>query len=197
MLTLPSHYGKAWFFRVFGCGWSLSRLPEKSTFSMWNRSKKHVGQAQLRVDRKRLRYRDPSPARGVPFPSGEPFPWTGTGRESLRGVAGARLRPDAVPCPPDEFFGQGRPAVGVQRGDRRTSPKMRMAWRARQGLHPVGHFSLKRKAFQTIRPVVSRKKTRFSVHFWPGGAVPPPRIVPFSKAKCSRENRHDRICIGY
>ena len=47
-------------------------------------------------------------------------------------------------------------------------------------------FRLKRFAFQTIRPVVSRKKRGFSAHFGSGGAVPPPRILPFSKAKCSK-----------
>ena len=33
-------------------------------------------------------------------------------------------------------------------------------------------FSLKRFAFQTIRPLASRKKRSFSTHFGPGGAVP-------------------------
>ena len=46
-------------------------------------------------------------------------------------------------------------------------------------------FSLKRCAFQTIRPVVLRKKRGFSAHFGPGGAVPPPRVSPFSKLKRS------------
>ncbi|MCI7569282.1 MAG: hypothetical protein MSH25_07970, partial [Desulfovibrio sp.] len=46
-------------------------------------------------------------------------------------------------------------------------------------------FSLKCFAFQTIRPVVSRKKRGFSAHFWPGGAVTPPRVSPFSKLKRS------------
>ena len=46
-------------------------------------------------------------------------------------------------------------------------------------------FSLKRIAFQTIRPGVSRKKRVFFAWFRPGGAVPPPRVLPFSKAKCS------------
>ena len=44
-------------------------------------------------------------------------------------------------------------------------------------------FSLKCRAFQTIRPVVSRKKRGFSAHFWPGGAVPPPRVSPLKKVK--------------
>ena len=44
-------------------------------------------------------------------------------------------------------------------------------------------FSLKRFAFQTIRPVVSRQKRGFSAHFRPGGAVLPPRVLPFSKAE--------------
>ena len=60
--------------------------------------------------------------------------------------------------------------------------------RSRQGCplaSDMSIFSLKRFAFQTIRPVVSRKKRGFSAHFWPGGAVLPPRILPFSKAKCS------------
>ena len=48
-------------------------------------------------------------------------------------------------------------------------------------------FSLKCFAFQTIRPVVSRKKRGFSAHFGPGGAVPPPRVSPFSKLKRSNE----------
>ena len=50
--------------------------------------------------------------------------------------------------------------------------------------------------FQTIRPVVSRKKRGFSAHFRPGGAVLPPRILTFSKAKCSiffEECPHARI----
>ncbi|MDM8216369.1 hypothetical protein QUW15_09450 [Desulfovibrio piger] len=46
-------------------------------------------------------------------------------------------------------------------------------------------FSLKRCAFQTIRPVVSRKKRGFSAHFGPGGAVSPPRVSPFPKLKRS------------
>ncbi|WP_300810671.1 hypothetical protein, partial [uncultured Desulfovibrio sp.] len=37
----------------------------------------------------------------------------------------------------------------------------------------------------TIRPVVSRKKRGFSAYFGPGGAVPPPRVSPFSKVKRS------------
>ncbi|WP_300802000.1 hypothetical protein, partial [uncultured Desulfovibrio sp.] len=49
-------------------------------------------------------------------------------------------------------------------------------------------FSLKRFTFQTIRLGVSRKKRGFSAHFRPGGAVPPPRVLPFSKAK--------RSCLG-
>ena len=44
---------------------------------------------------------------------------------------------------------------------------------------------MKRFAFQTIRPVVSRKKRSFSAHFGPDDAVPPPRAFPFSKAKRS------------
>ena len=47
-------------------------------------------------------------------------------------------------------------------------------------------FSLQRCTIQTIRPVVSRKKRSFSAHFWPGGAVPPPRVSPFSKLKRSK-----------
>ena len=46
-------------------------------------------------------------------------------------------------------------------------------------------FSSRRVAFQTLRPVTSRKKRVFSAHFWPGGAVPPPRVSPFSKLKRS------------
>ncbi len=33
------------------------------------------------------------------------------------------------------------------------------------------------------------KKRGFSAHFQPGGAVLPPRILPFSKAKCSKSKR--------
>ena len=50
-------------------------------------------------------------------------------------------------------------------------------------------FSLKRFAFQTIRPVVSRKKRGFSAHFGPGGAVSPPRVLPFSKVKRSGDQK--------
>ena len=48
-----------------------------------------------------------------------------------------------------------------------------------------------------IRPVVSRKKRGFSARFWPGGAVPPPRVSPFSKVKrfirlfCKREREEN------
>ena len=42
-------------------------------------------------------------------------------------------------------------------------------------------FSLKCCAFQTIRPVVSRKKRGFSAHFGPGGAVLPPSRFTFFK----------------
>ena len=41
-------------------------------------------------------------------------------------------------------------------------------------------------AFQTIRPVVSRKKARFSAHFGPGGAVPPPSRFTFFKVENSK-----------
>ena len=44
---------------------------------------------------------------------------------------------------------------------------------------------MKRCAFQTIRPVVSRKNRAFSAHFGPGGAVLPPRVSPFSNVKRS------------
>ena len=37
---------------------------------------------------------------------------------------------------------------------------------------------MKRCAFQTIRPVVSRKKHGFSVLFGPGDVVPPSRVLP-------------------
>ena len=47
-------------------------------------------------------------------------------------------------------------------------------------------FSLKRCAFQTIRPVVSRKKRGFSAHFGPGGAVPPPRVSPGKKGSFAK-----------
>ncbi len=50
-------------------------------------------------------------------------------------------------------------------------------------------FSLKCFAFQTIRLVVSRKKRGFSVYFGPGGAVPPPRVSPFSKVKRSKTGK--------
>ena len=46
-------------------------------------------------------------------------------------------------------------------------------------------FSLECFAFQTIRPVVSRKKRGFSAHFGPGGAVRRLRVSPFSKLKRS------------
>ena len=42
-------------------------------------------------------------------------------------------------------------------------------------------FSLKRCAFQTIRPVVSRKKRGFSAQFRTGGAVLPPGFCPLQR----------------
>ena len=61
---------------------------------------------------------------------------------------------------------------------------MRLPSAQLHGLYPSWSiFSLKRCAFQTIRPVVSRKKRGFSAHFGPGGVVPPPRVSPFSKLK--------------
>ena len=50
------------------------------------------------------------------------------------------------------------------------------------GDHKHSH-SLKRLAFQTIRPVVSRKKRVFSAHFGPGGAVQPPRAFTIFKGE--------------
>ena len=61
------------------------------------------------------------------------------------------------------------------------------------GRRHISNFSLKCFAFQTIRPVVSRKKRGFSAHFGPGGAMPPPRVSPFAKAKRSYPGKG----IGY
>ena len=45
---------------------------------------------------------------------------------------------------------------------------------------------LQSSAFQTLRPAVSRKHRGFSVLFWPGSAVLPPRVLFFSKiTRCS------------
>ena len=52
---------------------------------------------------------------------------------------------------------------------------------------PWSIFGLKRVEFQTIRSAVSRKKRGFSAWFGSGGAVPPSRGLPLSKAKRSRE----------
>ena len=52
-------------------------------------------------------------------------------------------------------------------------------------------FSLKRSAFQAIG-LPFRKTTRFSARFWPGGAVLPPRVPPFSIAKHSGRNATSR-----
>ena len=43
--------------------------------------------------------------------------------------------------------------------------------------------------FQTIRPVVSRKKKRFSRSVQDGQAVPQPRVLPFSWANRSKTRR--------
>ncbi|MCI7569755.1 MAG: hypothetical protein MSH25_10425 [Desulfovibrio sp.] len=45
------------------------------------------------------------------------------------------------------------------------------------------NFSLKCCAFQTIRPVISRKKCGFSTHFGPDVAVLPPRVFTFFKGE--------------
>ena len=65
----------------------------------------------------------------------------------------------------------------VDQGNKRINPRCP---------HPWSIFRLKRFAFQTMRSGVSRKKRGFSAWFGPGGAVPPPRILPFLKAKCPR-----------
>ena len=58
------------------------------------------------------------------------------------------------------------------------------AWKSgRAGERLRAFSSLKCFAFQTIRPVVSRKKRSFSAHFWPGGAVPPPSRFTFFKVE--------------
>ena len=44
---------------------------------------------------------------------------------------------------------------------------------------------MKRFAFQTIRPGVSRKKRGFSAWFGSGGAVPPPRVLSLKKIQRS------------
>ena len=46
-------------------------------------------------------------------------------------------------------------------------------------------FSLKRWAFKLSGLSFCGKKRGFSVLFWPDGAVPPPRVLPFSKLKRS------------
>ena len=46
-------------------------------------------------------------------------------------------------------------------------------------------FSLKHFAFQAYTAWRFVGKRGFSAHFGPGGAVPPPRILLFSTAKCS------------
>ena len=50
---------------------------------------------------------------------------------------------------------------------------------------PWSIFRLKRFASQTVWLTVSRKKRVHPAWFGPGGAVPPPRVLPFSKVKRS------------
>ncbi len=57
-------------------------------------------------------------------------------------------------------------------------------------------FRVKRFAFHSVRPVVSRKKRGFSVLLGLGDAVPPPRIPPFSKAKCSSDPASSAVACG-
>ncbi|MCI7569372.1 MAG: hypothetical protein MSH25_08420 [Desulfovibrio sp.] len=73
------------------------------------------------------------------------------------------------------------------------------AWRqcffpfADEGRASLSNFSLKRCAFQAIRPVVLQKKRGFPAHFWPGGAVPPPRVFTFFKGEtllCLRAKKY-------
>lgn len=71
-------------------------------------------------------------------------------------------------CPADFSFFECLPAMLLRRA--------RTFWSI---------FSLRRVALQTIQPVISRKKHGFSAHFGPGGAVAPPRVLPFSKEKRS------------
>ena len=66
--------------------------------------------------------------------------------------------------------------TSVDQGNSRINPRCP---------HPWSIFRLKRLAFQTIRSGVSRKKRGFSAWFGPGGAMTPPRVSPFSQAKCS------------
>ena len=61
------------------------------------------------------------------------------------------------------------------------------------GLFLQSIFSLKCFAFQTIRPVVSRKKRGFSAHFGPGGAVPVSDVSSETELFCTQKRvyRHD------
>ena len=71
---------------------------------------------------------------------------------------------------------------------RRQTIRLRKQKSPPRHVHHQSIFSLKCFAFQTIRPVVLRKKRGFSAHFGPGGAVPPPRVSPFSKLKRFRHS---------
>ena len=87
---------------------------------------------------------------------------------------GETLYPHATKAPDGKPSGAERAAAGPE------SP----GGAARQNVW--SNFSVKRCAFQTIRPVASRKNAVFPARFGPGGAVPPPRVSPFSKVKRSR-----------
>ena len=56
----------------------------------------------------------------------------------------------------------------------------------------VSISSLKRFASQTLRPAFRGKKRGFSAWFRPGGAVPPPRVLPFATAK--RSGKREPAC---
>ena len=87
------------------------------------------------------------------------------------------------PCPLQDHRGRG-PGAGHQPALSGTQDSPLLPRRELSNI-----FRLKRFALQTIRPGVSRKKRDFSAWFGPGGAVPPPRILPFSKAKYSMQKR--------
>ena len=106
--------------------------------------------------------------------------------------------PPSPPSFPQRAFTGGR-----VRDARRPAPKTNEAWTVFFALsneitwkicvdRPWNIFSVKRFAFQTIRPVVSQKNAVFPLAFGWAALCCPPRVLPFSSARRFHGRRRGR-----